>query len=85
MFRRINTLAPWALDGAQTWAWWQKGGNTNPFNRGLIDMNAAHEDGSAIRYSAVKAGKGDSPEFTDIALFDTRFGYPGEWLNVPLR
>lgn len=80
-----DQLSPFPTDGTVTLSWWQKGPTTDPLTRGLIDINAAREDGSAVRYSGVKASKGDSTDFTDIALFDTRFGYPGEWMNVPLR
>jgi prepilin-type N-terminal cleavage/methylation domain-containing protein len=80
-FRATNAMSPWPADGTVTWSWWQK--VTGGENRGLIDMNAAKDDGAVLRYVAVQAARYSTPGFADIALFDTRFGWAGEWMNVP--
>jgi len=78
-----NAVSPWAADGTFTWSWWQKGETQEPRTRGLTDMNSARADGAVLRYSNLKAGKFDNSGLTYIALFDTRFGFDGEWMNVP--
>lgn len=74
-------LSGWAPDGTVTWTWWEKPKNSDW--RGDIDFNAARDDGSVVRYAKVLPNKFEDPRFTDVALFDTRFGYDGDWLNVP--
>lgn len=82
-FSKQGEMSPWAGDGTFTWTWWQKGETQEPQTRGRIDMNAARADGSVTRYNHLKAEKFSNPGFADVALFDTRFGYSGEWINVP--
>jgi len=82
-YRVHKQLSFWAPDGTVTWSWWQKVNGGPP--RGLIDMNAARDDGSVSRYTYVKAAKYSNPGIAHAPLFDTRFGYDGgaEWINVP--